>query len=142
MSNEFLIVQAIATPLLGAVGITLTGRQHPNLREAVTLVTAVSLVGLVWSLLPSIVAGDRPFFRLVEFIPGLAVEFRVEPLGMLFAALASLLWVVNSIYSIGYMRGNKERNQTRFYVLFAVALSATMGVAFAGNLVTLFSMKY
>jgi len=138
MSNEFLIVQAIATPLLGAVGITLTGRQHPNLREAVTLVTAVSLVGLVWSLLPSIVAGDRPFFRLVEFIPGLAVEFRVEPLGMLFAALASLLWVVNSIYSIGYMRGNKERNQTRFYVLFAVALSATMGVAFAGNLVTLF----
>jgi len=138
MSNELLIVQAIAIPLLGAVGIVLAGRQHPNLREAVTLITAVGLAGLVWSLVPEILAGGRPFIRLIEFIPGLAIEFRVEPLGMLFAALASLLWVVNSIYSIGYMRGNNEQNQTRFYAFFAVALAATMGVAFAGNLLTLF----
>ncbi len=66
------------------------------------------------------------------------IAFRVEPLGMLFAALASGLWIINSIYSIGYMRGNKEKNQTSFYVMFAIALAATMGVAFAGNLVTLF----
>jgi multicomponent Na+:H+ antiporter subunit D len=57
---------------------------------------------------------------------------------MLFSALASGLWVVNSIYSIGYMRGNNEKHQTRFYACFALALSATMGVAFAGNLFTLF----
>jgi multicomponent Na+:H+ antiporter subunit D len=57
---------------------------------------------------------------------------------MLFAALASGLWIVNSMYSIGYMRGNNEQNQTRFYVMFAVSLAATMGVAFAGNLITLF----
>lgn len=138
MSSEALIVLAIVAPLFGAVGIVLAGRKRPNLREGVTLVTAVGLVALVWSLLPDIVAGERPYIRLLEFIPGLAVEFRVEPLGMLFAALASLLWVVNSIYSIGYMRGNKEKNQTRFYTLFAVALSATMGVAFSGNLLTLF----
>ena len=57
---------------------------------------------------------------------------------MLFAALASSLWIVNSIYSIGYMRGNKESHQTRFYVFFAISLAATMGVAFAANLFTLF----
>ncbi len=57
---------------------------------------------------------------------------------MMFAALASGLWLVNSIYSIGYMRGNNEKNQTRFYVMFAVSLAATMGIAFAGNLFTLF----
>jgi multicomponent Na+:H+ antiporter subunit D len=57
---------------------------------------------------------------------------------MLFALVASGLWIVNSLYSIGYMRGNKETNQTRFYVCFALALAATMGVAFAGNLFTLF----
>jgi multicomponent Na+:H+ antiporter subunit D len=73
-----------------------------------------------------------------EVMPGLSIAFSVEPLGMLFAALASGLWIVNSIYSIGYMRGNKEKNQTRFFVCFALALSATMGVAFAGNLFTLF----
>jgi len=57
---------------------------------------------------------------------------------MLFAALASGLWIVNSIYSIGYMRGNRESNQTRFYVFFALSLGATMGIAFAANLFTLF----
>jgi multicomponent Na+:H+ antiporter subunit D len=36
------------------------------------------------------------------------------------------------------MRGNKEQNQTRFFACFALALSATIGVAFAGNLFTLF----
>jgi multicomponent Na+:H+ antiporter subunit D len=36
------------------------------------------------------------------------------------------------------MRGNNEQHQTRFYILFAVALSAVMGIAFAGNLLTLF----
>jgi multicomponent Na+:H+ antiporter subunit D len=57
---------------------------------------------------------------------------------MLFAALASGLWIVNSVYSIGYKRGNKEKNQTRFYIFFALSLAATMGIAFAANLFTLF----
>ena len=57
---------------------------------------------------------------------------------MLFALIASGLWIVNSLYSIGYMRGNDEAHQTRFYVCFALALAATIGIAFAGNLFTLF----
>ncbi len=71
-------------------------------------------------------------------MPGLDINFKVEPLGMMFAALASGLWLINTIYSIGYMRGNNEKNQTRFYACFAIAIAATMGVAFAGNLLTLF----
>ena len=74
----------------------------------------------------------------IASIPGLTLAFGVGRLGMLFAALASALWIVNSVYSIGYMRGNNEKNQTRFYVCFAVAISAVMGVAFADNLLTLF----
>ncbi len=76
----------------------------------------------------------RPAVRLLEPVPGLAIAFTVEPLGMLFALIASGLWIVNSIYSIGYMRGNKEAHQTRFYVCFALALAAAIGIAFAGNL--------
>jgi multicomponent Na+:H+ antiporter subunit D len=83
-------------------------------------------------------AGARPAVTVSEVLPGISIAFRAEPLGMLFAALASSLWIVNSIYSIGYMRGNNESNQTRFYTCFALALAATMGVAFAANLFTLF----
>jgi multicomponent Na+:H+ antiporter subunit D len=46
--------------------------------------------------------------------------------------------VVNSLYSIGYMRANREHKQTRFYVCFALALACTMGIAFSANLLTLY----
>ncbi|MBT8041486.1 MAG: monovalent cation/H+ antiporter subunit D family protein [Xanthomonadales bacterium] len=138
MSPDSLILAALIVPLAGAVLIGLAGRFSPNLREAVTLVTAGLLIFVVWSLLPTVYDGGRPSAQLAEVLPGIDIAFRVEPLGMMFAALASGLWLVNSIYSIGYMRGNQEKKQTRFYVLFAVSLAATMGIAFSANLFTLF----
>ncbi len=138
MSDSGPILLALLVPLAGAVGIALAGRVNANLRETVTLATASALVLVVWSLVPDLMQGARPALTLVEVVPGIEIGFKVEPLGMLFAALASGLWIVNSIYSIGYMRGNKEKHQTRFYVFFALSLAATMGIAFAGNLFTLF----
>jgi multicomponent Na+:H+ antiporter subunit D len=128
---------AIALPALGALLIALLGR-WPNLREGATLLTAALLFGLVIGLLPDVLAGQREQVVLLTTLPGIALTLQVEPLGMLFALVASGLWIVNSIYSIGYMRANREAHQTRFYVCFAIALAATMGVAFAGNLLTLF----
>ena len=138
MSPESTILFALVLPLVGAAAIALTGRINANLRETVTLITAGGLAVAVWSLLPTVLSGGRPGVIITQLMPGVEIALRVEPLGMLFAALASGLWIINSVYSIGYMRGNKERNQTRFYVMFAVSLAATMGVAFAGNLITLF----
>jgi len=138
LSAPDLIILSLTLPLLGAVGIALAGRINANLREGVTLVTAGALIWAVWSLIPELMAGERPALSLLEVVPGIEIAFRIEPLGMLFAALASGLWIVNSVYSIGYMRGNKEKNQTRFYIFFALSLAATMGIAFAANLFTLF----
>lgn len=138
MSAPTLILLSLCVPIIGAVLIALAGRVSDNLREGVTLLTAASLIACVWSLLPEIYAGGRPMVTVTEILPGIRIAFEVEPLGMMFAALASGLWLVNSIYSIGYMRGNRELNQTRFYVMFAVSLAATMGIAFSGNLFTLF----
>jgi multicomponent Na+:H+ antiporter subunit D len=92
----------------------------------------------VWSLLPYVLAGQQPERSLLDIVPGLTIAFKVEPLGMLFALVAASLWIVNSIYSIGYMRANEEPRQTSFYVCFAVAIGSTIGLAFAKNLATLF----
>ena len=138
MTPETAILVAIGIPLVGALAIALAGRIGPNIREAATAITSVSLIWVVWGLLPLLMDGGRPSIEVSEVMPGLSIAFTVEPLGMLFAALASGLWLINSIYSVGYMRGNNEKNQTRFYACFALALSATMGIAFAGNLFTLF----
>jgi len=137
MSPETTVAAAPLLPLVGAVLIWLAGRR-PNVRESVTLVTAGLLFLAVASLLPTVLAGGRPAAVWLELLPGLAIAFRVEPLGMLFALVASLLWIPNSVYSIGYMRAHREAHQTRFYVCFAVALGSTMGIAFAGNMFTLF----
>ena len=137
MDTAAALLAALLGPLAGAVLIALCGRR-PNLREGVTLATAALLFYVVASLLPAVLAGAQPALALIEVMPGLALAFRVEPLGMLFALVASGLWIVNSVYSIGYMRANAEAHQTRFYVCFALSLAATMGIAMAANLFTLF----
>ena len=131
------ILLSLVIPLAGAALISLSGR-WPNVREGVTIVTATLLFLAVISIVPTVFAGGRPEVTLIEMLPGLPLRFVVEPLGMLFALVASGLWIANSVYSIGYMRGNDEAHQTRFYVCFALALASTMGVAFAGNMMTLF----
>ena len=127
----------LAVPALGAALVALAHRR-PVLREAATLTSAVVLFLLVAALLPPLLAGDRPSLELHEMMPGLSLAFRLEPLGMLFALVASGLWTVSSLYSVGYLRGNREVHQTRFFVCFALAIAATMGIALAGNVFTLF----
>lgn len=137
MSAELAILAALAIPAGAALLIRLCARA-PNLRETVTLAAATALFLAVLSLLPAVLAGERPGVRWLEPVPGIAIAFEVEPLGMLFALVASLLWIVSSVYSIGYMRANEEHHQTRFYICFALALASTIGIAFSANLLTLF----
>ncbi|MCK6452717.1 MAG: monovalent cation/H+ antiporter subunit D family protein [Alphaproteobacteria bacterium] len=134
---ETLMLAAVVIPFAAALAIPLF-RRAPNPREAVTLVAAAALFLAVLSLLPSVLGGARPEWAGVTVLPGVAFAFAVEPLGMLFALVASALWIVNSIYSIGYMRAHDEPRQTGYYVCFAVALGSTIGLAFAKNLFTLF----
>ncbi|UCC13307.1 MAG: monovalent cation/H+ antiporter subunit D family protein [Gammaproteobacteria bacterium] len=128
---------AVALPAAASIPIVITGRS-PNLREFVTLACAASVLILVGSTLPAVLSGARPELQLLEILPGLELMFRLEPLGMIFALVASFLWLITSIYSIGYMRGHHETNQTRFYACFAIAIASALGVAFAGNMLTLF----
>ena len=134
---ESLVLAAAIVPFLGALAIPLF-HDRPNARETVTLVTAALLAAIVWSLLPAVLAGARPEAMGPAIAPGLRLAFKVEPLGLLFALVASTLWIVNSIYSIGYMRGNDEPRQTTFYVCFAIAIGSTIAIAFSKNLLTLF----
>ena len=137
MSDQHLILLAVLLPFAGALGIMLSDR-WPNLREAVTLVTAACTGAAVIQLYLRFTDGAQLSIDLAEPIPGLALRFEIEPLGMLFALVASVLWLITSIYAIGYMRGHHEHHQTRFYTLFAIAIGSTLGAAFSGNLLSLF----
>ena len=136
-TTSFIPVLACLASLLAVLPIVLL-RSKPNLREGATFVAAFLKFGLVVSMVPTILAGTTISYTLWEIVPNLTIGFRVDGLGMLFGLVASSLWIVTSLYSIGYMRGLKEHSQTRFYSFFAISLSATIGVAFAANLFTLY----
>ena len=135
--GDNVMLLALCVPVIAAILIPLFGAR-PNLRETVTLVSAGVLFDLVVILGDKVLRGDLPSLPGLQVLPGLEIRFAIEPLGMIFALVASTLWIVNSIYSIGYMRGNNEPRQTPFYICFAVAIFATLGIAFSANLFTLF----
>lgn len=137
MSGAGWLQAALAIPYLGALLIAVLGR-YPNLRESASLITSGALFASVLMVLLAFLRGEPIEARLIELFPGLSIAFHTEPLSILFALLASGLWIVTSVYSIGYMRGLNEKHQTRFYVCFAISLGAAMGIAFAANLLTLF----
>ena len=137
LSLESMLQLSIILPLLAVVGIVATSRK-PNLREAVTIVTSLVLLYFVIHLYQGIQRGENISVTWWELLPGLQISFSIEPLGMLFALIASFLWLITTVYAIGYMRGHHEQNQTRFYACFAIAISSVMGITFAGNLFTLF----
>jgi multicomponent Na+:H+ antiporter subunit D len=137
MNGDLFLYASLAVPSVGAVLIALAAR-WPDLREWITLATAVILFAVVLQILGMLNAGAPLETVFITMLPGLPIAFSIEPLGMLFGLVASGLWIVNSVYSIGYMRGGNESHQTRFYVCFAIAIASAMGVAFAGNMFTLF----
>ncbi|WP_068546983.1 monovalent cation/H+ antiporter subunit D family protein [Thalassotalea crassostreae] len=136
-SLELMLQLAIIIPLVSTFAIVATGK-YPNIRESVTIITCLILIFLVVSLYQGLSAGEAIDVFWWELLPGLNISFSIEPLGMLFALIASFLWLVTTCYAIGYMRSHNEKNQTRFYVCFAIAIGAVMGLAFSANLFTLF----
>ena len=135
--NDSMLFLIVLTPFIGAGLIVVTGNR-PNLRETISVATGLLLLAEVASLVPDVLAGETPGVLLAIPVPGVPLALQVEPLGLLFALIASSLWIVTTIYAIGYMRGHHEIHQTRFYAFFAIAIGATMGIALAQNLFTLF----
>ena len=75
--------------------------------------------------------------NLFEIIPDINFAFKVEPLGLVFAGVASVLWLATIIYSIGYLEKTHDKHQTRFFVLLSVSISFVLGLCFAENLLVM-----
>ncbi len=124
--------------LIGAFLILLTGERSRNLREFWTILASVVKFSIVLSMAPFILDGKIIEYTVFNISPGLSIQFKVDALGLIFGLTASFLWIITSFYSIGYVRSLKEHAQTRYFMCFAIALSATMGVAFSANMFTTF----
>jgi len=111
---------AILVSAAGAL-LIIAFKNHPNLRETCSVAAGVVKLSLVVSMIPAVLRGATIECTVFKLLPGIDIAFRVDALGLLFALGASLLWIVTTFYSIGYMRSLDEHAQTRYYACFAVA---------------------
>ncbi|MEM0350792.1 MAG: monovalent cation/H+ antiporter subunit D family protein [Archaeoglobaceae archaeon] len=128
---------AVLTPAIASL-LILASHRNPNIREAWTIIATLITFYLVFSMAPKVLSGEKIECILFEILPGIEFAFKVDAFGMIFAITSSSLWILVSIYSIGYMRSLKEHAQTRYYFCFAWAITSALGIAFSKNLITLF----
>ena len=132
-----MLLAALLAPLAGA-GLVMLNKKRPNLREGCSFAAAAAMFAAVLSLLHPVMAGQKLVCHLFTLLPGVSVTLRADAFSMVFALVASFLWIVTVAYSMGYMRGLEEHAQTRFNACFALALFGAIGCAFADNLFTLY----
>ncbi|MBE0475893.1 MAG: monovalent cation/H+ antiporter subunit D family protein [Coriobacteriia bacterium] len=132
------LIAAVALPAATAAGSMAAGEGRARLRDAANLLGATLTAASVAALLSAAAAGDaaRVSAPLVPQLgPGLELALRADPLGLTFAAVASGLWLVTTVYAIGYMEHGRDRG--RFFGFFALCIASAIGVALAANLLTL-----
>ena len=128
---------ALLVPLIGAIGVMLKG-ENENLREGISSVSSIILLGIVCSMIPDVLNGKTLYYQLFTILPNVTVTLRADAMSMIFALVASSLWTIAVYYSMGYMRGLKEHAQTRFNACFALAIFGAIGVALSDNLFTMY----
>lgn len=128
---------AVGVSFLAAVLIAFS-RRYPNLRESWSVIASVLKFGIILSMVPAVLDGNYYEWTLCQITDTIGLTLRTDPAGMVFAVLASMLWVPINFYSIGYMRCNHEKEQTGYFAAFAICMSSVMGIAMAANLLTFF----
>ncbi|WP_162924598.1 monovalent cation/H+ antiporter subunit D family protein [Rubrobacter indicoceani] len=115
--------------------ILFLGDDRSRLRTTLYLGGEVLKLALVLVMLRGIYLGDDYELR-IPLLPGIDFLLKANTLSMLFLVLSAGLWLVTTVYSIGYLRG--KPHQSRFFAFFGFSVSATAGIALAGNLFTFF----
>ena len=131
-------LRPLLAPLVSfaCTGLVFASGRRSAWRRIWSLSAAGVKLALVLSMLPGTLRGMNYVVELVAFTPGVTIAFRTDAYGMFFALVSSTLWLLTTVYAIGYMEDEHER--IRFFGFFALCVSTTVGVAFAGNLFTLF----
>lgn len=105
-----------------------------KLRTTVNIGAATLKIALVVALIPAVIIGGvQPEFSL-PFLPGIDLVLRVDRLSIFFAALSAFLWLLTTVYAVGYLEGKPSRS--RFFGFFSLCVTATVGISFSGNLIT------
>ena len=123
----------VASSLLPGLVIFGLAEDRVRTRTLLNLGGALVKFVLVGWMLWGVYEGHHYETRLA-LLPDLELVLRAGPLALLFVTLSTVLWLVTTVYAIGYLEGSPHRS--RFFGFFSLCVTATVGVALAGNLIT------
>ena len=133
--NAWLPVFALMTSLIASVVIFALPEKGYRLRTTVNLGAALLKLGLVVVMVWGVFRGVD-YGLSFTMLPGVTFMLRADAFSMMFAGLSSVLWLLTTIYAVGYLEDSP--NRARFFGFFSLCVASTMGIALAGNLFTFF----
>lgn len=123
----------VASSLIPGLIIFTLAEESVRLRTLLNLTGALSKLLLVGMMLWG-VFHEATFESRFDLLPGLPLLLRADALSLLFITLSAQLWFLTTIYAVGYLEQSPHRS--RFFGFFSLCVTATVGVAMAGNLLT------
>ncbi len=131
--GSLLPVLLLLTSLVPAAVIFVLPEPRERARRLVNMAGAILKVVLTGVLIAGVLGGGEYEWRR-ELLTGVDLVLRVDPIPLLFVTLSSILWLTTTVYAIGYLEPGQRRS--RFFGFFSLCVTATIGIALAGNLVT------
>jgi multicomponent Na+:H+ antiporter subunit D len=131
--NGINLLLPVVLPILAAMVIPfLLEKKKEAIRPFIIGTVFVNLI-INWVTISTLKTRMFHIWTLNDFID---VFLKVDELGILFSLLVSVLWIFTTFYAIGYM--DHEKHQERFFAFFIMTLGITNGIAYSGNLFTLY----
>jgi multicomponent Na+:H+ antiporter subunit D len=133
--DDWLPLLVVLTSLVTGMVIFFLKEEQFQLRTVLNMIGAVVKLGLVGIMLWGVYHG-RQYETRLPFLPDIDLVLRADALALLFVTLSAGLWLLTTIYAIGYLEDSP--NRSRFFGFFSLCVTSTMGIALAGNLPTFF----
>jgi len=131
------LVAGVAAPFLTAVLIFALGEHRHAARSRVNLAGAALTGTAVLAAAAAALAGAPDAYPSVGIaLLDIGFSLRADMLGTLFAVVAGVLWLITTVYAIGYMSHASDR--ARFFGFFSVCVGSAIGIALSANLLTFF----
>lgn len=131
-ANFLPLLMVLSSLVPGLIIFALQEEQH-GLRTFLNLSGVLAKLGLTGLMIYGVSQG-MSFRFAVPFVPGGELILQADALSLQFVSLSAILWLATTVYAIGYLEGSPLRS--RFFGYFSLCVSATVGLALAGNLVS------
>ena len=132
-TNAWLPVLVLASSLIPGLIIFMLPEKAVVLRTVLNLGGAFLKIIFLVMMMIGVFHGEEYQFR-IPLVPGLDFVLHADALSLMFVNLSAVLWLATTIYAIGYLESSP--NRSRFFGYFSLCVTATVGLAMAGNLLT------